>query len=272
VNEVTISRLAVLAVACMLIGASGGVSFLISALGLREIRAWNRISIVIAFLTVIGLAMAIDRIGRWLQRRWAPRPARARWAPTAVAALVVLVAFVDQGGNDAPAYATAHAKFASDRAFFAVVRDRLGSGAAVFNLPYQPFPEAPPRNGVGEFELAAGYIYEPSLNWSFGAMRGRVPDYQKVLETQPTDEWMTSVAAIGFTGIVVDRLGYTPAELTAEESEIAAIVGPPTLSVDGHYSFFDLRSFANDVRQQLGESGVRARAEQTLALRSGASP
>lgn len=267
-NEHVASRLALFAIACMLIGASGGISFLISAIGLREIRAWNRISIVIAFLTVIGLAMAVDHVGGRLQRRWAARPSRARWVPLAVGALVVLVAFVDQGGNDAPAYAAVHAKYASDSAFFADVHDRLGSGAAVFNLPYQPFPEAPPRNGVGEFELAAGYIYQPSLNWSFGAMRGRVPDYPKVLETQPAQEWMTSIASVGFTGIVIDRLGYTPPELATEESEIAAIAGPPTLSADGHYAFFDLREFATGVRERLGDAGVEARAAQTLALRS----
>ena len=268
-HELVVSRLGILTITCLLIGASGGISFLISAAGLREIRAWNRISIVIAFFTVIVLAMGIDRGGAWLRRRWASRrPGLARWAPRLVATLVVLVAFADQGGNDTPPYQAAHAKYVSDSEFFATVHDRLGDGAAVFNLPYQPFPEAPPRGQIGEFDEAVGFIFQPTLNWSFGAMRGRVPDYPKVLETQPVDQWMKAIAAIGFTGIVLDRAGYTEAERTALEAQIEALAGPPTVSADGRYSFYDLRTFAADVRAQLGDEAMKSLAAETLALRS----
>lgn len=271
-NELLVGRLALFSIVCMLVGASGGFSFVLSAAGLREIRAWNRISVVIAWFAVIGLVMAMDRGSSWLQRRWASRPRLARLTPIALAALVVVIAFVDQGGKDTPPYEAIHAQYTIDSTFFATVRDRLGAGAAVFNLPYQPFPEAPPRRGVGEFELAAGYIFQPSLNWSFGYMRGREPDYPKVLETQPTTEWMTSIAAIGFTGIVVDRAGYTVEEWGVEESEIAALAGPATVSADGRYSFFDLRAFAADVRTQLGEAGIKARAAEALALQAPPDP
>ena len=101
-HELLVSRLGLFTLACLLIGASGGISFLISAAGLREIRAWNRISIFIAFFTVVVIAIGIDRGSGWLRRRWAARPGLARWATAAVAALVVVVAFADQGGNDTP--------------------------------------------------------------------------------------------------------------------------------------------------------------------------
>ncbi len=185
-----------------------------------------------------------------------------------VAVVVVLVAFVDQGGNDAPPYEAIHAKYESDSQFFAAVHDRLGDGAAVFNLPYQPFPEAPPRGQIGEFDESVGFLYEPTLNWSFGGMRGRVPDYPKVLETQPVDQWMKAIAAVGFTGIALDRAGYTEAERAALESQIQALAGPAVVSADGRYSFYDLRAFAADVRAQLGDEAMKALAEQTLALQS----
>ena len=271
-QEVLTSRLALFTLACILIGASGGISFLVSAVGLREIRAWNRISIVIAWFTVIVLAMAIDRGGSWLQRRWAARPRLVPMAPAALAALVVLVAYVDQGGNDAPPYAAIHAKYASDSDFFGSVHTRLGDGGSVFNLPYQPFPEAPPRGQIGEFDEAVGFIFEPTLNWSFGAMRGRVPDYQTVLETQPTDEWMKRVASVGFNGIVLDRAGYTEAERAPMESEIAALAGPPTVSTDSRYAFYDITSFADDLRAQLGDEATKALATETLAMQSAPSP
>lgn len=267
-NEVLVSRLGLFTIACLLIGASGGISFLISAAGLRDIRAWNRISIVIAFFTVIVLAMGVDRAGAWLRGRWGLRPGLARWAPALVAALVVVVAFADQGGTDTPPYQAVHAKYASDSEFFATVHDRLGDGAAVFNLPYQPFPEAPPRGQIGEFDEGVGFIFQPTLNWSFGGMRGRVPDYPKVLETQPVDQWMTAIAAVGFTGIVLDRAGYPDRERADLEAQIEALAGPPIVSADGRYIFYDLRAFAADVRAELGDDGMRALADETLALQS----
>ena len=270
-DHVLIDRLALLAIGCMVVGASGGISFLLSAAGLRQIRAWNRISIVIAWLTVVALAMAVDRAGTWLRGRWASRPDWARMAPAVVAVLVAAVAYVDQGGRDVPDYPAMHARYASDSAFFATVHDRLGSGAAVFNLPYQPFPEALPRVEVGEFDEAAGYIFEPTLKWSFGFMRGREPDYPLVFQLLPAPEWMTSIAAIGFTGIVLDGAGYTDAERTNLEAQISALAGQPVVSDDARYRFYDLRAFATGVRTRLGPEGTKARAAQALALSSSPS-
>jgi hypothetical protein len=267
-DQLLVSRLALFSITCMIFGASGGLSFLMAALGLRDIRAWNRISIVIAWLAVIGLVMAIDRGGTWLQRRWAARRRLAAWVPAALALLVVVVGYVDQGGKDTPPYDLTHVQYASDSAFFAAVHDRLGDGASVFNIPYLAFPEVPPRLLMGAYDEAAGYIFQPTLNWSFGFMRGREPDYPKVLETQPVSEWMTSVAATGFTGIVVDGAGYTAEERALQESQIAELAGAPLKSADGRYSFFDLRAFVTDVRAQLGDAGVKARAAETLALQS----
>jgi phosphoglycerol transferase len=210
--------------------------------------------------------MGIDRAGAGCER-WSSRPGLARWAPAAVAALVVLVAFADQGGNDTPSYEAAHAKYSSDSEFFATVHDRLGDGASVFNLPYQPFPEGTPRGNVGEFDEDVGFIYQPTLNWSFGGMRGRVPDYPRVLETQPVDQWMKAIAAIGFTRSCW-IVPATRSRRAALETQIEALAGPATVSADGRYSFFDLRAFAADVRSQLGDEATKALAAETLALQS----
>jgi hypothetical protein len=123
---------------------------------------------------------------------------------------------------------------------------------------------------MGAYDQAIGYIYEPSLRWSYGFMRGRHPDYPRVLESQPADQWMTSIAAVGFSGIVVDRYGYYAADATAQEMAIAALVGPATItSADGRYAFFDIRAYAQRTRDRLGPAGTTARAAEALAFHSG---
>ncbi len=266
-RRLLVRRVGVLAVVCMLVGAMGGISFLLSSAGLREIRAWNRISIVIAFLTVVVVAVGVDAIGSRLSGRWSGRSTRL--APLAVAVAVLAVGYFDQAGRDAPDYRAVHAQYVSDTTFFRAVKDRLGDGGAVYNLPFEPFPEEPPRLGMGPYDQSIGYLYEPSLRWSYGFMRGRHPDYPRVLETQSAQQWMESIAAIGFTGIVVNRLGYAPADAAAEEAAIAMLAGATSItSIDGQYAFFDIRTYAQQVRDRLGRAGTTARANEALGLHS----
>ena len=81
---------------------------------------------------------------------------------------------------------------------------------------------------------------------------------------------MTSIAAIGFTGIVVDRYGYHTADAAAQETAIAALAGPAAItSIDGRYALFDIREYAQRTRDRLGPAGTTARAVEALALHSG---
>jgi hypothetical protein len=259
-NSTLLRRSSALAVTCMLVGAIGGFSFFLSIV-VRDIRAYNRISIAIAFFTVIGLATFFDRL--------VARGATRKWVATTMAVALLVVAFFDQGGQDTPAYAAIHAEYSSDAAFFAAVHDRLGSGASVFDLPFQPFLEVPARVGTGPYDEARGFVFQPSLNWSFGFMRGRHPDYPAVLESQPTADWMRAISAVGFTGIVMDRAGYADADRQHLEADITALTGPATASSDGRYAFFDMRAYSAAVRAGLGADGVAALAKQTLALHTG---
>ena len=264
-QRLLVRRLGVLAVMCMIVGAMGGLSFLLSSAGLRDIRAWNRISIVIAWLAVIVVAVGVDAVGLRLAGH-----RNGRFAPLLVAVALLAVGFFDQAGRDAPDYRVVHAQYVSDTTFFREVKDVVGPGAAIYNIPFEPFPEEPPRVAMGAYDQSIGYLYEPSLRWSYGFMRGRHPDYPRVLESQPADQWMTSIAAIGFAGIVVDRYGYRTADAVAQEAAIAALVGPAVItSIDGQYAFFDLRGYAQRTRDRLGPTGTTARAVEALALHSG---
>ena len=264
-RRLLVRRLGVLAVMCMIVGAMGGLSFLLSSAGLRDIRAWNRISIVIAWLAVIVVAVGVDAVGSRLAGHRNGRSARLL-----IAVALLAVGFFDQAGRDAPDYRVVHAQYVSDTTFFRAVKDVVGPGAAIYNIPFEPFPEEPPRVAMGAYDQSIGYLYEPSLRWSYGFMRGRHPDYPRVLESQPADQWMTSIAAIGFSGIVVDRYGYRAADAAAQEAAIAAIAGPAVItSLDGQYAFFDIRGYAQRTRDRLGPTGTTARAVEALALHSG---
>jgi phosphoglycerol transferase len=256
-------HLGFLAIVSMLIGAISSYSFLLSALGLREIRAWNRISIVIAFCALAAVALVADRlVDRVARRVHVPAPVMA----AAVAVVLVAVGLFDQTSPaDRPDYAAIHSQFASDEAFFRAVADRLPSGTPVFELPHVPFPEVPPVHGTAAYDQARGFVFQPQLAWSFGFVRGRHPEYPFAFEGRPASEWLTDLVAVGFQGLVIDRHGY-PDDGAAVEAEVSAALGLPVLaSNDGRYGFFDLTAFTGDARRRVGDAELAARAREVLA-------
>ena len=265
-------RVSLLTTVCLLTGSVGGLSYLLSTAGARDLRSWNRISIVIAFLAVIAAMAGVERLMTRVGGGSAAAGARGvvrRCAPGVLVTVVALVAFADQTGVDGPAYAAVHSRFTTDSTFFATVRSTLGDGGAVYQLPFVSFPEAPARLGVGAYDGALGFVYQPALNWSYGFVRGRRPAYPLVLEKQPASEWLPSVAVVGFTGVVLDRRGYTADEANALVASITSAIGAPPVAESGgdqRYAFFDLRAFAAGVKLTLGADGIAARAAATLAL------
>lgn len=255
-----LSRLGLLALACILAGTVSGFSVIISAAGMRYIRAWNRISVVIGFLALLAVALLVEA---WLQRR--TRPA---WMAAVLASALLLVGYVDQTSSfDTPPYAAVHDTAVSNETFFQQVASTVGPGGAVFSWPHVPFPEVPDRGGTGAYDQAIGYVYQPELKWSYGFARGRHPDYPLAFEKQPARDWLTSVVAIGFRALVIDRASTSGINAVPDvEPDVTAVVGAPvSVSADGRYALYDLRTLAATTEAALGSQGVKARAATTLA-------
>ena len=77
-RSAVLARLGVMTLAVLAFGAVGGLGMVLATVGVTQIRAWSRISIVVGFVGVAVLAMLFDA----LSRRWsAGRP--LRWAAAA---------------------------------------------------------------------------------------------------------------------------------------------------------------------------------------------
>src|SRR3954454_13639726 len=236
-----------LAIVSMLVGAISSYSLLLSAVGLREIRAWNRISVLIAFCALAAVAVIADRLVGRLSIR---RPALAPFLAAGFAVALLAVGLFDQTPPaDRPDYAAIHRSYASDEAFFQAVADRLPAGTPVFELPHVPFPEVPPVNGTAAYDQARAFVFQPQLAWSFGFVRGRHPEYPLAFEGRPARDWLTDLVAVGFQGLVIDRHGY-PADGAAVEQRVATVLEQPGLGFAvGRYGFFDLTAFPSDARR-----------------------
>ena len=228
-----LSRLSVLNLAALLLGTFGGLGALVALLVTTKIRAYNRLSIFIAFFSLMGLAMLLDRIGF-----------------AAGLAVALALGVLDQ---TAPAFVPEYAKiireFKSDEDFMQRIQAAMPAGAMIFQLPFVPFPEYPRVGKMYDYDHARGFLHTRGLRWSYGAMKGREAEiWQRQTSAKPTPEMLETIALSGFQGIYLNRNGYNEAPSRAESELLAALGKPAFESEDGKLLFFDLRPFEAQLR------------------------
>lgn len=241
-------RSGALNVAAILLGTVGGISTLIELVGFLDVRAYNRLSIFIAFFSLVALAA--------LAESFVTKRALRRWPAALAGALVVVCLFAafDQTAIVPTRRADVEAAVDSDRDFVHEIHRRLGGDGQVFELPLMRtadekitgLPPVPGSVNPGEFfthELAKPELFDDSLRWSWGAVKGRPEDLTPSYQGRPLDSLLPDLDALGFDGIYIDRRGF-PDHGEQVESRLEALVGPPPLvSRDGTKSFFDLRPY-----------------------------
>lgn len=259
----TVRALAGLTLFAVLLGTIGGVGALFAQLISPQVRCFNRVSIVVAFLALFAVAWALDRrLGR--------RPVAAVTA----AVLLTAVGLWDQLNNQwfrpdgfAREVATAAEKYRADRAFFEQVEARFDgvpdAEAAVFTFPFVQYPESVPVEGVAAYDHVRGYLHTKRLRWSFGAMAHREWDgVLRVVSDQPPPRMLDRLLRLGFRGLLLDRRGLPPARCAAFEDELRKALGggERIAHPDGRLVFYDLRSYAAAVIGSYGEERFRAEA------------
>ncbi len=248
----------VLIIAAVLIGTAGGLAWFAGVVGFVKVRAWNRISIVIAFLALACVVVLADK---WLARR-----SRRAFVAPALAVALVVVGLFDQTGGLRPNPDINKAEFERDARFIAGIEQTLPAGSMVFELPWQPFPEEPARGSMAQYDQLKPFLHSKTLRWSFGGMRGRESDWQEAAVARPTATMLDAIDAVGFRGLYIDRAGYVGDDATNLVSEVSAALDgeTPLTSEDGRLLFFDLRSHHDRLVRSRGDAAVRELATATL--------
>jgi hypothetical protein len=247
-------QLAFAALTAFLIATVGGVSALIGYLVTPQIRAWDRISIFIAFFALATVGLGLDA----LRRRLGPAH---RWLVPVGLTVVLVIGIYDQSSRLAiPPYAGNETAYKDDGLFVASIQRLMPKGASIFQLPYVAFPENPPVGRMKDYDPGRGYVHSTDLRWSYGSMKGRPQDWENAAQSLPLPTLLDGVVAAGFSGLWIDRLGYADSAASLQKRVRALVGNAPIISRNGRFAFFDLRAFAARLRARapLGEiAGLR---------------
>lgn len=260
------------------------VAFLLSTVGgagvalsmkLQEIRGWNRMSIVIALISLAGFGLGIQALVRWVLRKTTARlperrrAARAalvrRWVPGTLLTLLLVIGLADQSiGLATPAYAQTSASFHSDQRFFGALQAKLPAGAMVFQLPYMAYPESLPKAGASESDQLKPYLQTTTLRWSGGGIKGRPQtDWPAEMERRLPEDMTKDLAIIGFSGILIDRVATDDHGYSLEQGLEPYTGEPEMVSDDGRWAYLSL---ATQLVQVGATMSPAERASEVAAL------
>lgn len=253
-------ELGALTIIALLVSTVAGVSAILSAGGFTFLRAWNRMSVVIAFLVLLGAALGIDALIDRVSMR------RPRWREVVawpVAVVLSVVGLLDQTTDaNVPQYQLMQALWHDDSTFYTQVEQMLPPGTSVFQLPVAGFPEAPAVNSLDPYDLLTGYLHTSTLSWSFGGVKGGDGEWQTAAVSDGVPAALPKIVATGFRALLVDRRGYAD-HGAAVEKEIRDVVGDvPTVVDPGQATIvYDIGAYAD----RLAASGDLPSRQEVLS-------
>jgi phosphoglycerol transferase len=259
-NDV-LKQSAVLAGGCFLLATIGGLGSLFNYLVIPDVRAYNRISVYIAFFSLVAVAWLLEKA----RERWVRNLLGRRISVGALALLLVLGVADQSSPAMVPNYAANAAEYRSDRAFVQTIESSLPPGSAVFELPYTLYPDSEELvpAGTSPYWMFKGYLHSNGLRWSYGALKGSDDDaWLRALSSLPVAKLLPKLVVAGFDGIYIERPLYADqaAERTLESDLSRALLEAPPAGADGTQAFFSLDGVRKAEMSRSGAEFARARA------------
>jgi len=282
-NSELVGALAVLTLSAVLLGTIGGLGSIFNFLVSAQIRAYNRISIYIAFFSLFAIALLLDGLKRWMGGGW------GIYAWFGLLGIILCLGILDETSPSfAPDYAREKSRFGSEQEYVKQIEAAASPGAMIFQLPNARFPETVPILDTKAYDELRPYLHSRSLRWSGGAMKGRpealwaerngleigaeqaAPGAGNRLriDLQLPPQALDVLAFAGFSGIYIDRLGFVDRGVSIISQLQTKLGEAPVVSEDRRFAFFNLSAFAQALRAKYTPEQWEAERRRVLELPS----
>jgi len=234
-----LERLMVVVGGSVAFASVGGLGFLVATLGFTQTRVWSRMAAFVAFSSIAGLALVV-------QRRWGRHPRLAIWVCAIVAVSLFEHPLVPDRNH-------VDAMVREDRTTVESLRSALPHGAAVAELPAVPFPDDLGSDRL----LAPSLLAGSSLRFSAGAFKGGSGDWQQGWLTGDVGSSTEAAALAGFDGLLVQRSHHLWADGDRAVVAAEAASGQPAWrSPDRTWAWVDLRPLRRRLTGALGSTAA----------------
>lgn len=261
----TLAQLSALTWVAFLLSTAGGFGLLVS-MAVIAVRGWNRMSIVITLLALAAVGLAVEAVLARLVRRFAGRRVLPPSGTLRVlaATLLLFVGVADQSLTQGIPDPHGARDFHDDETYFRTLEASLPAGAAIFQLPYRPYPESGRINDTTESDQLRAFMNTETLRFSGGGIKGRPQtDWPEAVSREPTQDMVTDMAVIGFSGILIDRFATDDLGRSLERRLLPHTGAPVQVSADGRWSYLTLARQESEVALTMS---AEARAAEAARL------
>jgi len=253
-------QLALLNISAVLFATIGGFSSIFALLVSPQIRGVNRISIFIAFFSLLAVALFVDSF----YKKYVNNKIN-KIIFNSLLTIVLLLGILDQTSPAfIPQYSEQQKTYLNDKIFVQKIERVLPAGSMVFQLPHMPFPEYGPINSMTDYDLFRGYLHSKNLKWSYGAMNGRNLNWHQVVSEEPLDIFLSKISVTGFSGIYIDRNGYADLGKQIERKLENKLGTKPIISENGRLLFFNMNLFNEELFKRYPIAEIKAYKEFVL--------
>ena len=216
---------------CLLLGLVSCGGSVIGYLINLPVRSYNRISIVIVFIALLGFAEFMDGVIK--KQKYIIQ--------FFIVAAVLIVGILDQ--NVDYSYSDGHVFFLEQSDFMEKIDEKMSDGSRIFCLPYWNWISDGQRNYM------MGAAETDGLIWSCGAEQGREEAiWQKGIAGLAPDEMLAALANAGYDGVFLDKYDSNMPESDFENLVLAlteASGTEPMVSENGSEYFWILNRQAS---------------------------
>lgn len=247
-DDCVLHILAVLMVSCLLLSITGGFNSIIG-LVFSNIRAYNRISIFIAFFAAISLGKLLDKLFSSVQQNFIRYP---------VSIIILLLGIFDQtigisdlyqkdawNEDDVNTYGYYKAlkmQWNDDEQYFSNLENTVKEGAHIYQMPYMQYPENPSINKISDYMPFIGYLHTQKLCWSYGCIKGRCGDkWNTSLGQLELKDQIKQIVMMDFDGVLIDSFGFDSDTYAVFKGEVEEILSTaPIVDDKGRYYYYSL--------------------------------
>jgi phosphoglycerol transferase len=238
--EVSIQHSAVLNVFMIILGSTGGIASLIAFI-IPSIRAYNRLSIFIAFYSLFIVVYYLDSFFTKNKLR--------NIAKVSILAIIGLLSSFDMvSASNAVNGKEIEEQYYTNKEFIKRIEAVTPAGSMVFQLPFLKNKKSEKYNIASQ---QYPFIHSKSLKWSFRPNQGtEIEKWQNKAAKMPVENMLKYLAGIGFKGLYIDTFGYDYDEYIEIRNSIADISGTePITSNDGRMVYFYLGEYFEDLKK-----------------------
>jgi hypothetical protein len=214
----------------------GGLGFIFNSIFTPAVRAQERILPFLMFFAIAAVCMACGALRTNFHRQIVS-------ALVALGLLSGVISSFHGLSNKQTAYLRSPAEQAYRRSALDMLaaKDRAGL-TQILQLPVMVWPEAPPRQQMLGYEHSLPYLLDRQgspTRWSYGLAEGQLQ--LSVLTNLARDEISipTEAKTLKFDGILVEKTGYTAAEIDRLMNALQAN-GACMLSDDAYRALFSI--------------------------------